>query len=200
MSKTDRLADLKKEYTSCALCKELVNNRTNIVFGVGDPEKCKLVIIGEAPGYYEDVKNEPFVGKSGQELNKLLASIGLSRDEVYITNTILCRPPENRNPKAEELKNCRARLDKQIEILNPRLVITLGNFATQYMLDTKQGITKLRGKVVEKNGIQIMPMFHPATILYNGGKNLHIFEEDFNNVAEILKLPPQKREQQRTLL
>ncbi|MFW6014601.1 MAG: uracil-DNA glycosylase, partial [Candidatus Nanoarchaeia archaeon] len=160
--------ELKENYNNCALCPALKENRTNVVFGVGNPEKAKIVIIGEAPGKMEDLKNEPFVGRSGQVLTSLLNEIGLSREEVYITNTILCRPPNNRNPNKGELDNCRPRLDKQLEILNPKVVITLGNFATKYMLQTKEGITSIHGQIFEKDNMKIVPMFHPAVLLYNG--------------------------------
>lgn len=162
------LEELKQKYLNCTLCKELSENRTNVVFGVGNPGKAKVVIIGEAPGKMEDLKNEPFVGKSGQILTELLKEIGLSRDDVYITNTILCRPPNNRDPNREELANCKPRLDEQLKVLNPKVVITLGNFATKYMLETKQGITAIHGKVFEKDNMKIVPMFHPAVLLYNG--------------------------------
>lgn len=167
-TKSKALEELKKEYADCIRCSELCSNRTNIVFGVGDPDACKVVIIGEAPGKNEDIQNEPFVGRSGQVLNSLLADIGLKRSEVYIMNTVMCRPPENRDPTREELANCRERLDKHIKLLAPRVVVTLGNFSTKYMLDTKEGITGLRGKTVQKDGMTIVPMFHPATLLYSG--------------------------------
>lgn len=188
MTKKDKLDELKTEFTDCSRCKELCETRTNIVFGVGDPDACLVVIIGEAPGKNEDIKNEPFVGRSGQVLNSLLAEIGLSRKEVYITNTILCRPPENRNPNAEELKNCRERLNKHIKLLDPKVVITLGNFSTKYMLETKEGITNLRGKVVEKDGMKIVPMYHPAVLLYSGNNPEKRAEllKDFKVVQEIL--------------
>lgn len=184
-----QLEMLKKKWSNCKKCSELVKCRTNIVFGVGDPDKCKVVIIGEAPGKNEDINNEPFVGRSGKVLNEFLESINLSRDEVYITNTILCRPPENRDPKKDELKNCLPRLEEQIKILNPKVVITLGNFATKYMLGTKVGITKIRGKVYEKLNTKIVPMQHPAVLLYNGNspKKRAEFQEDFNKVKEIIK-------------
>ncbi len=188
MEKAAELQVLKDEYHNCPRCPDLVANRTNVVFGVGNPNECKIVIMGEAPGHFEDLKNEPFVGKSGQVLNELLASVGIKREEVYITNTILCRPPNNRNPTKQELMNCRNRLNTHIKILGPKVVITLGNFATQYMLETKEGITSLRGKVVEKNGIKIVPMFHPAVLLYSGmsPEKRKIMGDDFKKVKEII--------------
>jgi len=188
MEKSNKLNELKDNYKDCPKCNELCSNRTNIVFGVGDPDKCKVVIIGEAPGMNEDLKNEPFVGRSGQILNSLLADIGLSRDEVYITNTILCRPPDNRNPNSEELQNCRPRLDEHIKLLNPKVVITLGNFSTKYMLNTKDGITSVHGKPVEIEGVKIIPMYHPAVLLYSGNNPEKRKEllDDFIIVKDIL--------------
>jgi uracil-DNA glycosylase len=204
MSKQELLDKLKQEYHNCQRCPLLVQNRTNIVFGVGDPDKCKIVIIGEAPGQQEDLRNEPFVGKSGQLLNTYLNSIGLKREEVYITNTILCRPPDNRNPSTQELKNCSDRLKKHIELLDPKVVITLGNFSTQYVLQTKEGITKLRGKTVEKDGKIILPMQHPAVLLYNGNSpaKQKEFQDDFAVVQQILHTssPQKKSEKQQKLV
>ncbi len=182
------LEELKRKYEGCSLCIELKENRTNVVFGVGNCEKAKVVIIGEAPGKNEDLQNEPFVGRSGQILTELLNEIGLSRDDVYITNTILCRPPNNRNPNKFELSNCQGRLDEQLKILNPKVVITLGNFATKYMLKIKEGITSVHGSVFDVNGMKIVPMFHPAVLLYNGNNPEKRKEllNDFKVVKEIL--------------
>ncbi|MGM5481962.1 MAG: uracil-DNA glycosylase [Nanobdellota archaeon] len=183
------LEKLKKKYETCKLCAELSENRNNVVFGIGNPDKAKIVIIGEAPGNMEDLKNEPFVGKSGQILTELLKEIGFSREDVYITNTILCRPPNNRNPNKKELENCRERLDEQLKILKPKVVVTLGNFATKYMLQTKAGITNIHGKVFEKDNIKIVPMFHPAVLLYNGNNPEKRKEllDDFFIVKEIIQ-------------
>ncbi len=179
---------LKEKYSNCNLCTELANYRSQVVFGSNYTEDCKIMIIGEAPGKEEDLKGEPFIGRSGQILNKFLEEIGLSRNDVFITNTVLCRPPENRNPKTEELNYCRERLDKTIKCINPRVIITLGNFATKYLLETKEGITKLRGKIYEKNGMKVVPMAHPAVVLYNGGSEAIMaqFRGDFELVKGLL--------------
>lgn len=181
------LETLKKKYHDCVLCTELVSNRTQVVFGSGNPH-AKIVIIGEAPGATEDEKGIPFIGRSGQLLTELLKSIGLSRDDIFITNTILCRPPENRNPKPAELHNCRSRLDQTIAIINPKVIITLGNFATKYMLNTKEGITTLRGKPNKKDGRIIFPMYHPAVLVYNGnqGPKRDEMEKDFQTLKGLL--------------
>lgn len=194
-SKKEQLALLEKEYHACRRCPALCANRTQVVFGVGNPDACKIVIIGEAPGKREDELGEPFVGRSGQVLDSLLAEIGIAREEAYITNTILCRPPENRNPSPEELSNCRKRLEEHIRILDPKVVVTLGNFATKYMLETKRGITTLRGRVHQKGSMKIVPMFHPAVLLYSGNSPEKRAEmlKDFKIVQEILGSTPKKQ-------
>jgi uracil-DNA glycosylase len=182
-SSLDRFIHRNKD---CSKCPQLTSNRTQIVFGAG--KKCRVMIIGEAPGFNEDRLGEPFVGRSGQVLNELLKTIGLSRDDVYITNTVLCRPPNNRNPSGTELENCRGRLDEHIEIIDPKVIITLGNFSTQYILKTKDGISSLRGKVFNVDKRKIVPMFHPAVLLYSGmsPEKKTLMEEDFKVVKQVL--------------
>ncbi len=181
------LSQLKSEYATCTRCPELIACRTQVVFGSGNPH-AKIVIIGEAPGATEDEKGIPFIGRSGQLLTELLTSIGLSRDDIFITNTILCRPPENRNPKPNELHNCRSRLDQTIALIDPKVIITLGNFATKYVLNTKEGITTLRGKPQNKDGRTILPMYHPAVLIYNGNQGLkrEEMEKDFQTLKGLL--------------
>ena len=125
---------LKQEYSSCQKCSELVNTRTQVVFGSGN-EKAKILFIGEAPGMNEDKQGIPFCGMSGKILTELLLSAGLTREDIFITNTLLCRPPDNRNPKEEEIENCRSRLDNLIKIMQPKVIVTIGNFATERILD-----------------------------------------------------------------
>ncbi len=148
----------------CALCK----TRTNIVFSGGVPNH-KMMLIGEAPGYYEDQKGEPFVGKAGQLLDKIFESVGLSRKkDVYICNTLKCRPPDNRDPLPEEKEACRAFLDAQIEILKPRIILLCGKVALSSMLNTSTGITRVRGKWFDGPfGSKMMPIFHPSYLLRN---------------------------------
>ena len=148
----------------CALCK----TRTNIVFSGGVPNH-KMMLIGEAPGYYEDQKGEPFVGKAGQLLDKIFISVGLSRKkDVYICNTLKCRPPDNRDPLPEEKEACRAYLDAQIEILKPRIILLCGKVALSSMLNTSIGITRVRGKWFDGPfGSKMMPIFHPSYLLRN---------------------------------
>ena len=151
----------------CGLCK----TRTNIVFSGGVPNH-KMMLIGEAPGYYEDQKGEPFVGKAGQLLDKIFASVGLDRKKhVYICNTLKCRPPENRDPLPEEKAACREYLDAQLDILKPRIILLCGRVAVNSMIDTKLGITKLRGKWFEgPNFSKMMPIFHPSYLLRNDSR------------------------------
>lgn len=148
----------------CALCK----TRTNIVFSGGVPNH-KMMLIGEAPGYYEDQKGEPFVGKAGQLLDKIFESVGLSRKkDVYICNTLKCRPPDNRDPLPEEKEACRVFLDAQIEILKPRIILLCGKVALSSMLNTSTGITRVRGKWFDGPfDSKMMPIFHPSYLLRN---------------------------------
>ena len=138
--------ELKEQYKSCSKCSELCKSRSQVVFGSGN-QKSKILFIGEAPGATEDKQGIPFCGMSGKILSELLAHIGVAREEVFITNTILCRPQDNRNPAKEEVQNCRERLDKLIEIMQPKVIVTIGNFATERILG-KTGITSLDRKSV----------------------------------------------------
>ncbi len=163
-------SDLEEVRQMCEYCDKcaLCQTRTNIVFSGGVPNH-KMMLIGEAPGYYEDQKGEPFVGKAGQLLDKIFESVGLSRHkDVYICNTLKCRPPENRDPLPEEKDACRAYLDAQIEILKPRIILLCGKVALSSMLNTSTGITKVRGKWFDGPfGSKMMPIFHPSYLLRN---------------------------------
>ena len=170
---TTEIEQLEKVRGKCLSCQKcpLGKTRTNIVFSGGIPNH-KLMLIGEAPGYYEDQKGEPFVGKAGQLLDKIFASVGLSRlKDVYICNTLKCRPPDNRDPLPEEKTACREYLDAQIEILKPRIILLCGRVAVQSLIDTNQGITKLRGKWFEGPYMsKMMPIFHPSYLLRNDSR------------------------------
>ena len=168
LSKSEKIAALKKldeqvkECTKCELCK----NRTNVVFGVGNQDT-DLMFVGEAPGYYEDIQGEPFVGKAGQLLTKIIESIGTKRGDVYITNILKCRPPDNRNPSANEIVMCSPHLIRQIEIIRPKIICALGTFAAQTLLDTKDTIGKLRGRFFEYQSTKFLATYHPAYLLRN---------------------------------
>ena len=166
----EQLEKVRKKCLSCQKCT-LGKTRTSIVFSGGVPNH-KLMLIGEAPGYYEDQKGEPFVGKAGQLLDKIFASVGLSRQkDVYICNTLKCRPPDNRDPLPEEKTACREYLDAQIEILKPRIILLCGRVAVNSLLNTTQGITKLRGKWFEGPYMsKMMPIFHPSYLLRNDSR------------------------------
>jgi DNA polymerase len=159
------LVQIKKEVEECRRCN-LYKERSNAVFGGGD-EGAKLVIIGEAPGRLEDIEGAPFVGEAGQLLNKMLQAINIHREEVYITNVVKCRPPKNRAPSRDEILACHPYLLRQLEVIQPSVILTLGNFATRTILSTTKGITTLRGKLFFYKGIPLIPTFHPAALLRN---------------------------------
>jgi len=144
----------------------LIELSDNLVFGEGNPAP-QLVFVGEAPGEDEDLQGRPFVGRAGQLLDRILAAVSIRRDEVYITNMVKYRPPGNRNPKPEEVAASEPLLLRQLELLRPQIIATLGNVPTQYFLKTTEGITKTRGKWFEWHGVRILPLFHPAYLLRN---------------------------------
>ncbi len=163
---------VKEKCMTCRKC-ELAKSRTNVVFEGGVPNN-KLMLIGEAPGHYEDMQGVPFVGRAGQLLDKIFASVGLSREkDIYICNTIKCRPPNNRNPLDGEKEACREYLDKQIEILKPKIILICGNVALQSMLKLPYGISKARGKWFDgPYGAKMMPIFHPSYLLRNASRDV----------------------------
>ena len=187
---------LKEEYRKCEMCPKLLESRTQVVFGSGS-EDSKILFIGEAPGANEDKQGIPFCGMSGKILNQLLDEVGLSRDDVFITNTILCRPEKNRNPNKDEVENCRERLDKLILVMKPKVIVTIGNFATERILK-KKGITSLRGNVFDINvkglELKVVPVIHPAGYLYSG-RNPEMFEKMKSDFGVIAKLVGQERKQ-----
>jgi DNA polymerase len=162
------LAALEAEALACTRCR-LAEGRTQVVFGVGDPH-ADLMFVGEGPGREEDLKGEPFVGRSGQLLDKLvLEEMGLTRDAFYIGNVVCCRPPGNRDPQPDEIEACRPYLEGKLELIDPKVVVTLGNFATKLLLDTADGITKVRGRTYAFGPRKIVPTFHPSAALQGGG-------------------------------
>ena len=160
------LAGLRAAMGDCRLCR-LCERRTQIVFGVGNPN-ARVVFVGEGPGHDEDVKGEPFVGRAGQLLTDIIEKgMRLRRSDVYICNVVKCRPPENRNPEPDEVAACAPFLTRQIELVGPEVLVTLGKFAAQALLQTKTPITRLRGTWQEYRGTPVMPTFHPAYLLRN---------------------------------
>ncbi len=182
------LADVARAAHTCALCK-LAGNRTQVVFGVGRAD-ADLMFVGEGPGEQEDLRGEPFVGRAGQLLTQLIEDIGLTRADVYIANVVKCRPPGNRDPQPDEIEACAPWLDRQLELVQPRVIVTLGNFATKLLLSTKDGITKVRGKefAFSRAGHDavLIPMYHPAAVLRSGGRALAEARADFVHVKRAL--------------
>jgi uracil-DNA glycosylase len=185
------LDNLKENVKSCCKCK-LSQNRNNVVFGEGN-FSADILLIGEAPGINEDKEGRPFVGKAGKFLDELLNSAEIKRSEVFIANILKCRPPQNRNPTSEEIRNCTIFLDRQIELINPKVICTLGNFSTKYILEKFglekeiDGISKLHGKIFKINTIlgtiKIIPLYHPAVAIYNANMK-DILTKDFKIVKE----------------
>jgi uracil-DNA glycosylase family 4 len=166
--------DLEREALACTKCP-LAAERTQVVFGAGARD-ADLVFVGEGPGAEEDKQGIPFVGRAGQLLTRLIEGIGMTRDEVYIANVVKCRPPGNRDPAPEEIESCRPYLEAQLEFIDPKVIVTLGNFATKLLLDpavaNKRGITKLRGQQFSYGDRALVPTLHPSAVLRNGGTAL----------------------------
>jgi len=183
----DPVAELKileTEALVCTMC-ELSESRTQVVFGSGDPQ-ANLAFVGEAPGKREDEEGLPFVGPSGQLLEELLGEIGLTRDAVYIANVVKCRPPGNRDPRPNEIDACKGYLRTQLQLVDPNVVVTLGNFSSKLLLNTEVGITKLRGTAYEWWGRFLVPTFHPAAALRGRAQVLEDLRYDFSLVRDIL--------------
>ena len=177
------LIELHDSLRECQACR-LASGRTQVVFGTGNPD-ASIMFVGEAPGFYEDRQGVPFVGAAGKLLTELLESVALSRSEIYIANVIKCRPPQNRNPQADEVETCKPFLLQQIELIKPKLVCSLGNFAMQTLLGRKIGITKVRGQVFQLENFSLFPLLHPAAALHQ--RNLMgPLREDFQKLKEIL--------------
>lgn len=177
----DALAAIAHDCTACPLSE----GRTNVVFGAGGAD-ADVLIVGEGPGQQEDEQGLPFVGRSGQLLNKLLGEIELQRDDVYIANVVKCRPPGNRDPRPEEIDACKGYLKRQIEIIDPTVVITLGNFSTKLLLNTTTGITRMRGMAYEWWGRFLVPTFHPAAALRGGERVTNDIRADLAIVRNII--------------
>jgi uracil-DNA glycosylase family 4 len=181
----DSLEKLRAAIGDCRRCK-LSSGRTHLVYGVGNP-RAEILFVGEGPGRDEDLQGEPFVGRAGQLLTDIITKgMKLRREDVYIANVIKCRPPENRNPEPDEVESCEPFLKKQIELIRPRIIVGLGKFAVQTLLQSKVSITRLRGTWHEYHGIKLMPTFHPAYLLRNPGDKKLVWE-DIQKVLEELK-------------
>ena len=174
-TESQNLAELEAAIKDCQKCK-LWKTRTNFVFGSGNPN-ADIVVVGEAPGAEEDKQGLPFVGRAGQLLTKILEAVELKRDEVFICNILKSRPPENRNPAPDEIEACEPYLIKQLQLINPKLILALGTFASQTLLKTKLPLGKLRGRFHDYNGIKTMVTFHPAALLRNPGWKKDTWED-----------------------
>lgn len=162
------LADLEREVAACLLCR-LAESRTQTVFARGDPA-AGLLFIGEGPGAEEDRQGLPFVGRSGQLLDRLIVEeLGLDPSQIQVTNVVRCRPPGNRDPKDDEIAACQPYLERQLDLVRPAVVVTLGNFAARFMLGTTEGVTRLRGRSYSAHGSTLIPTYHPSFVLRNGG-------------------------------
>jgi uracil-DNA glycosylase family 4 len=191
LEKTADLPELREFIGECTRCK-LAPMRTNIVYGVGDPN-ADLMFVGEAPGADEDLRGEPFVGRAGQLLTDIIErGMGMSRAEVYICNVIKCRPPENRNPEPDEVASCEPFLFRQIDLVRPRVIVGLGTFAVHAVLKIKTPISKLRGNWHEVRGIKMMPTFHPAYLLRNPSDKRLVWS-DIQEVMRVLGRPIPQR-------
>lgn len=188
------LAEIERQAQSCTRCP-LAAGRTSVVFGEGAPN-ADLMIVGEGPGRDEDLQGRPFVGRSGQLLERLLREeMGLDRRDVYIGNCVLCRPPGNRDPLPAEIEACRPWLEAKLELITPKVLLTLGNFATKLLLGTTEGIRRVRGRVYPNGpgGAVLVPTYHPAAALRGGGEVVAEMRADFVRAKEVLATTPRAR-------
>jgi DNA polymerase len=185
------LEAFERQVAGCTRCR-LAQGRTQVVFGVGDSQ-ADLMFVGEAPGFHEDKQGYPFVGQAGKLLDQLLGGIGLERSNVYIANVLKCRPPGNRDPAPDEIQACESHLFRQIELIQPRVVATLGNFATKLLSGKPTGITRVHGAEQEVtlggSCVLLYPLYHPAAALYTP-RMLQVLEQDFSRLPELLGRPP----------
>jgi uracil-DNA glycosylase family 4 len=184
----DSLSAIREAIASCRRC-DLHGTRTNTVFGEGNPST-DIMFIGEGPGRDEDLQGRPFVGRAGMLLTKIIEAMGLMREDVYITNVVKCRPPGNRNPDADEISECLPFLEKQVNVIGPKVICTLGLVATQTITGSRSGITAMRGRYYDYNGIMVMPTFHPAACLRNPSSKRLVWE-DVKKIMKTLGLPVQ---------
>jgi len=186
------LADVYREARSCVLCPHLAQTRTQVVFGAGNAD-ADLLFIGEAPGADEDRDGVPFVGRAGKLLTQLLGEVGIAREDVFIANVLKCRPPDNRNPTAPEIANCSRWLYRQLELIQPTVVVTLGNFATRLLREDQTSITKIRGQVevrtIGPRAVRLLPVLHPAAALYTPA-NRAVLAGDLALIPALLEQGP----------
>lgn len=185
MADVAALDRLRTTALACTRCP-LAEGRTQVVFGVGNPE-ADLLFVGEGPGREEDLAGEPFVGRSGKLLDRLMwEELGLTRAECYIANVVKCRPPNNRDPAPVEIESCRPYLEEQIQLIEPSVIVTLGNFATKLLLESPRGIRELRGQVFERGGRRLVPTYHPAYVLRGSGEAMAEMRADLVRAKRLL--------------
>ena len=183
------LTEIREDIGDCTRCKLATLGRRQVVFGVGNPA-ADLMFVGEAPGADEDVQGVPFVGRAGQLLTKMIEAMGFTRADVYIANVVKCRPPENRNPEPDEIASCEPFLFKQIESIKPKVIVALGSFAAKTLLKTQDPISRLRGRVYDYHGAQLVPTFHPSFLLRSPGQKKFAWEDLKRALALMGRQPP----------
>lgn len=191
------LQEAALEASTCVKCR-LSQGRTQVVYGTGSPN-ADLMFIGEGPGYHEDKQGEPFVGAAGQLLNRMLEEVGIRREDVYIANIIKCRAPGNRDPLPDEIEACKPYLLEQVSLIEPRIIVTLGNFATRFVLDRPASISRVRGQRFTWRGRTVIPTFHPAAVLHGGGEassQMTALRTDFQAIRAALAELPEPVEEQ----
>jgi DNA polymerase len=181
----EALNEVRSDIGDCTRCKLSGLGRSQVVFGVGNPS-ADLMFVGEAPGADEDLQGIPFVGRAGQLLTKIIEAIDLKREDVYIANVIKCRPPQNRNPEPDEIETCEPFLFRQIDIIKPTVIVTLGKFAAHTLLRREDPISRLRGRVFDYRGAKLIPTFHPAYVLRNPASKREVWE-DMKLVRSLLR-------------
>jgi DNA polymerase len=189
----EALSAIRSDIGECTRCKLHALGRKQVVFGVGNPN-ADLMFVGEAPGADEDIQGEPFVGRAGQLLTRIIEAIGLTRDDVYIANVIKCRPPGNRNPEQDEVDTCEPFLFRQVDVIQPRVIVALGTFAARALLRTLDPISRLRGRVFEYRGAKLIPTFHPAYLLRNPASKREVWA-DMKLVRTLLEETGRKKEE-----
>ncbi len=186
LSPQEALAAVREDLGDCVRCKLHALGRRQIVFGVGNPN-ADLMFVGEAPGADEDIQGEPFVGRAGQLLTKIIEAIGLRREDVYIANVLKCRPPNNRNPEPDEVQQCEPFLLRQIDVVKPKVIVALGKFGAQSLLKTNDPITRLRGREYKFRNAVLIPTYHPAYLLRTPSAKREVWE-DMKRVRELLRV------------
>jgi uracil-DNA glycosylase len=191
-ARREELKAVFHEAKGCTRCPQLAATRTTVVFGSGNAD-ADLMFVGEAPGRHEDEQGVPFVGRAGKLLDRLLGDIGLARSDVFVANVLKCRPPGNRDPHPQEIENCQDYLLRQVDLIEPRVVCTLGNFATKLLRGDPTGITRLHGReevlVMGHRAVRLYPLFHPAAALYTP-MNVEVLQADFRRLPELLAMEP----------